>query len=236
MESLHAAAACRWDGGEWRLDDERLQGSLAVGTFDLPPIPLGRLPETRSGLPGQNPENGHRASESLRARFPNTHVGTPLCDYDHSNCQPQQSLDAALPPLPPSACRLPQRTHREAKSNRPHCEVARALESPETPFPHVVIVWATENESLAKSSGERRWLQQGTPILLSFAEEENAVVVHEALLTHRAAQLKGRTASSGRSRASRAERQRQEEHAAHPEGKLRNGEASPCEGWPPPKG
>lgn len=163
------------------LGKEQLKNGVAIGTFELPPIPLARLPETRLGLPVKN---GHK-NRTWR-RYPNTHGGLPLCDYDESNCQPHQLLNTAIPPLPPSACRLPCRTHREMHTVRTKSDVSVVVESPGTPYPHVVIVWTTSSASLAKCSGTTRRLQQGTPILMSFVSKDDAAAAQEALLLHRA--------------------------------------------------
>mmetsp|Transcript_18278 Transcript_18278/g.33280 ORF Transcript_18278/g.33280 Transcript_18278/m.33280 type:complete len:641 (-) Transcript_18278:78-2000(-) len=163
------------------LGKEQLKNGVAIGTFELPPIPLARLPETRLGLPAKN---GHK-NRTWR-RYPNTHGGLPLCDYDESNCQPHQLLNTAIPPLPPSSCRLPCRTHREMHTVRTKNDVSVVVESPGTPYPHVVIVWTTSSASLAKCSGTTRRLQQGTPVLMSFVSKDDAAAAQEALLLHRA--------------------------------------------------
>lgn len=170
--------------------EERLKNGVAIGTFELPPIPLARLPEARLGLPVKN------GKKDRRQRYPNTHGGLPLCDYDESNCQPHQLLNTAIPPLPPSSCRLPCRTHREMLSQRAKDNVSFVVESPGTPYPNVVIVWTTSSVSLAKCSGTTRRLQQGTPILLSFVRKEDASSIEDALLHHRARCLDESTGSA----------------------------------------
>jgi len=171
---------------------EHLRNGVSVGTFELPPIPLARLPETRLGLPAKREptKDPRQGGKSQRPRnFHSTHGGRPLCDYDESNCQPHMALDASIPPLPPSACRLPQRTERELRTQRALHEVSLVVESRGTPFPNVIIVWTTSSASLAKSSGHTRRLQQGVPILLSFVREEDAMSAHDSLLKHRAMRL-----------------------------------------------
>merc|ERR1719265_2317395 len=174
---------------------EHLRNGVAVGTFELPPIPLARLPETKQGLPAKreptkDPRQADKSGKSHRPRnFHSTHGGRPLCDYDQSNCQPHTALDASIPPLPPSACRLPQRTERELRTQRALDDVTLVVESRGTPFPNVVIVWTTASASLAKSSGHTRRLQQGTPILLSFVNKEDAKAAYDALLKHRSNRL-----------------------------------------------
>lgn len=184
------ASAMLGEGTEPSL--EHLRNGVAVGTFELPPIPLARLPETRLGLPAKREptKDPRQGGKSQRPRnFHSTHGGRPLCDYDESNCQPHMTLDGSIPPLPPSACRLPQRTERELRTQRALHEVSLVVESRGTPFPNVIIVWTTFSASLAKSSGHTRRLQQGTPILLSFVSKEDATTAHDALLTHRAKRL-----------------------------------------------
>jgi len=177
---------------------EHLRNGVAVGTFELPPIPLARLPETRLGLPAKREptRDPRKDGKSHRSRnFHATHGGRPLCDYDQSNCQPHMALDGSIPPLPPSSCRLPQRTHREMRPQHLPDDVTLVVESRGTPFPNVIIVWSTASASLAKSSGHSRRLQQGTPMLLSFVNKEDATTAYDALLKHRAKRLDEWTSS-----------------------------------------
>lgn len=75
------------------------------------------------------------------------------------------------------------------RTQRTSCDVTSAVESRGTPYPHVVIVWATASTSLAKSSGMTRRLQQGTPVIMSFLNKDDAASAYDALLHHRAARL-----------------------------------------------
>lgn len=179
-----------WEGAENCL--EHLRNGVAVGTFELPPIPFARLPETASGLPAKREaaKEPRQMNKSNKPRhFHSTHGGRPLCDYDESNCQPHMSLDAAIPPMPPSACRLPASTYHDFQTQAERKNITPAVESSGSPYPNIIIVWTTSSASLAKCSGYTRRLQQGTPILLSFGREEDAKAAYDTLLKYRAQQL-----------------------------------------------
>uniref|UniRef100_A0A7S2GGJ3 Uncharacterized protein n=1 Tax=Alexandrium andersonii TaxID=327968 RepID=A0A7S2GGJ3_9DINO len=118
-----------------------------------------------------------------------THGGMPIWEYDSSNCHPHQGLGAGMPPLPPAACRLPQRTHREIRSHRPSPELSAILESDKPPSQHVLVIWSGSSASLAVSSGYTRRLQEGVPVLLCFPDESAAAHACDMLLHHRAARL-----------------------------------------------
>lgn len=179
-----------WEGSENCF--EHLRNGVAVGTFELPPIPFARLPETAAGLPVKREaiKDPRQASKSQKPRhFHSTQGGRPLCDYDESNCQPHMALDAAIPPIPPSACRLPASTYHEFETQLECNDITLAVESSGSPYPNIIIVWTTSSASLAKCSGHTRRLQQGTPILLSFVREQEATAAYDALLKYRAQQL-----------------------------------------------
>mmetsp|Transcript_98762 Transcript_98762/g.313431 ORF Transcript_98762/g.313431 Transcript_98762/m.313431 type:complete len:499 (-) Transcript_98762:127-1623(-) len=160
--------------------EEWFSNSVEVGNFELPPIPLARLPESRSGLPSKgNCQQGPAGQK--------THGGVPFWEYDMSNCHPHQGLSGAIPPLPPAACRLPQRTHREMRSSRPSVELLSSMDGP--PFPYVLVIWTASSASLAMSSGQTRRLQQGVPVFLCFPGENDAAHACDALLQHRSARL-----------------------------------------------
>lgn len=181
--------------------DEGLAMGVAVGAFDLPPIPLARLPQTASGLPAVVKEPGGRRRAAASGKKASVFAPStwpyargpvdprPLSAYDASNCQPEQALGPSIPPLPPSQCRLPSRTHREVRSHRDSEEVTAAVDARGTSFPHVLVVWTTSSVSLARSSGRTRRLQEGVPVLVAFASEVDAVAVRDALLLYRAARL-----------------------------------------------
>lgn len=167
--------------------DDWLSNGVAVGTFELPPIPLARLPETQPGLAEVRTLPGMEGVAPPR-RFPNTYGGMPVGEYDDSNCRPHQHMCTSIPPLPPAGARLPQRTHRELRTQRAN-EVAELLGSSTLPCPHITIVWTTPNRSLARSSGHTRMLQQGSPILMAFHEQDDAIATRDTLLECRATQL-----------------------------------------------
>jgi len=167
--------------------EEWLLNGVAVGNFDLPPIPLARLPESRSGLPpvaGATDEDGSSKAHQKwmkdvfrKLPYPRTHWGVPMREYDGSNCHPHVSMDGRIPPLPPSSCRLPQRTHRELRTRS---DRAPTVEFCATPCPYLVVLWAASEGS----SG-------GRPVLLSFPRKGDAALAYDALLRCCAAQLRG---------------------------------------------
>lgn len=168
-------------------EEEWLSNGVALGTFELPPIPLARLPETRSGLPKVTNHPGMQGALPPKA-FPGTFGGMPVGEYDSSNCRPHQHMETSIPPLPPGACRLPQRTHRDL-SKRIMC-TADLLESNETPFAHYLVMWTSASTHLARSSGKTRRLTQGDPVLICFRKQEEAQVAYNILLEYRARQTK----------------------------------------------
>jgi len=157
--------------------DEWLINSVEVGTFELPPIPLARLPASQRGLPKQASPPAHlRWLQDLYGHLPHTatHGGVPFYEYDRSNCHPGQALDARIPPLPPAACRLPRRSHHDLRSLRPTVEVAAAVEQDAARLQHVLAVWTAP---------------QATPMLLCLAGREDAVRACELLLQCRGVRL-----------------------------------------------
>eukprot|EP00928_Gymnodinium_smaydae_P080552 TRINITY_DN64228_c0_g1_i1.p1 TRINITY_DN64228_c0_g1~~TRINITY_DN64228_c0_g1_i1.p1 ORF type:complete len:401 (-),score=111.62 TRINITY_DN64228_c0_g1_i1:119-1321(-) len=148
-----------------------LANGLDVGSFDLPPIPLARLPPARMGLPEfKRPESRHNQ------------CSLPVGEFDGSNCK-HQSLSLPIPPLPPSTCRLP---------NRPRCDdlaplvpgagVGR-LPGADGPVPgHILILWTQP----AAGSPPRR----SVPVQLSFATQQEATTALEAFATLRASRLR----------------------------------------------
>lgn len=166
-------------------DEEWLSNGVALGTFELPPIPLARLPETRSGLPKVTNHPGMQGALPPKA-FPGTFGGMPVGEYDSSNCRPHHHVETSIPPLPPCACRLPQRTHRDLLENV--MSTAALLESNETPYAHYIVVWTTASTHLARCSGKTRRLQQGDPVLLSFRRQEEAQAAYNIMLEYRARQ------------------------------------------------
>lgn len=186
------AAMCQQDDGkdEHCLRegvDDWLSNGVAVGTFELPPIPLARLPETQPGLAEVRTLPGMEGVAPPR-RFPNTYGGMPVGEYDDSNCRPHQHMCTSIPPFPPAGARLPQRTHRELRTQRAN-EVAELLGSSTLPCPHITVVWTSPNQSLARSSGRTRMLQQGLPILMAFDQQDDAIATRDMLLECRATQL-----------------------------------------------
>ena len=108
-------------------EDHQTFAGERVGTFDLPPIPLARLPPTKEGLPQQWSQTTSTIKiSSSCVKYPKTYGGKPLCDYDASNCQSHQVAQGNLPPLPPSFCFLPPRTRREAKTQRTYRQLYEA--------------------------------------------------------------------------------------------------------------
>lgn len=130
-----AGRSCRGSGSPSRRGRAAatIADVVALGTFDLPPIPLARLPESSAGLPSTDPQErlqqrmSQRHSSAFQRRLRRAefalqeaekHWGVPLREYDGSNCPLHEALNPSLPPLPPSHCRLPQRTHRELRTTR----------------------------------------------------------------------------------------------------------------------
>eukprot|EP00927_Polykrikos_kofoidii_P012507 TRINITY_DN15393_c0_g3_i1.p1 TRINITY_DN15393_c0_g3~~TRINITY_DN15393_c0_g3_i1.p1 ORF type:complete len:424 (-),score=63.54 TRINITY_DN15393_c0_g3_i1:135-1406(-) len=161
---------------------ESLVNGVETGGFDLPPIPLGRMPVTRSGLPS-----------TRSAAVSGAHCSVPVGEFDGSNCH-HQALAMPIPPFPAASCRLRVRTHRDMRSHRPIPELQpQALSSSAglktIPHDHVVVVWTSPSTHLARSSGQTRRLQQGVPVLVSLSSHEEAVDLEALLLELRAAQM-----------------------------------------------
>jgi len=172
---------CRIVGVNVRSEfDEWLDNAVAVGSFDLPPIPFATLPETQTGLPSTDSVNdASQRSKGVQRGTACTAWRLPLCEYDTSNCQMHQAIDTPLPPLPPSSSWLPRRTHRELRM-----EEVPAAESKGTPLPHVVILWVTTagpTSAPDQSKVSRVRGQKGTPLLISLASEADAAMLHQAL-------------------------------------------------------
>lgn len=130
----------------WVDDTATDADEIALGAFDLPPIPLARLPETRSGLPSTDRVSvsglvqQKSSSRGSAQRGAGRNWDVPLGEYDNSNCQPHQMFRTPIPPLPPSFCRLPRRTHRDVRTRRAIGDPAATAAADAAP--HVVTVWA----------------------------------------------------------------------------------------------
>jgi len=155
-----------------------------VGSLDLPPIPLGRLPHTNGGLPCVAPGPGCLGSfhDEVQAKHPYTHCGLPLSDYDSSNVQPQCGLGAGVPPLPPCSGRLPHREIRPMQSRR---EVGDQVAAEAfAPLQYVVTLWL-KNVSAAISSGLAQRLRTGDPLMICFRTHSQAKQFRDTVMETR---------------------------------------------------
>lgn len=168
--------------------DEGLAVSVTIGAFDLPPIPLARLPETRSGLPTPRVEQptsrrkGESKAFSSASKDFDKYRSRPLATYDASNCQPEQTFAGAIPPLPPSDCRLPQRTHREIRSSRGFSEVSTAADSNGVRYPHVLVLRMSGGAMLGTATQAP---QDAPKLCIAFSTLADAEEVRQALQRHR---------------------------------------------------
>lgn len=183
-------------GSEDDQDGCAVLDAIDLGCFDLPPIPLARLPQSPAGLPTAlraAATSERRAGGGKHRGYGNDkpmekHWGVRLGEYDRSNCQPHQGLNAPMPPLPPSSFRLPHRTHRELRSHREpgsdsaaaHAALAAAVAvaADAAPLPHLVVV---RTVVLRTGSG------LGPLLALCFQQEEDADAACAALLRASAA-------------------------------------------------
>lgn len=120
-----------------------LSEAVDLGCFDLPPIPLARLPQSSKGLPSVPAAKDEKRKSKHPWKQADCHWGLRLVDYDQSNCQTQLSIGSRMPPFPPSFCRMPRRTHRELKSEADLntsgiTAVVTAVEN--SPFEHFVAL------------------------------------------------------------------------------------------------
>lgn len=178
--------------------DEWLCNGVEVGTFELPPIPLAKLPQSKAGLPSEAAMKEAFELKLVKGAFRRpqssaSHGGVPLKEYDGSNCNAHQAYAAAIPPLPPGACRLPQRTHRELRSKRNHHD-SSASNIDGAPFPHVLLVRIALSGTVAvkNSRGQGLPCQHGNTIAMCFTTAEDAARTRDVLLHSRATKLKRR--------------------------------------------
>jgi len=140
-----------------------IEAAASTGAFDLPPIPLARLPDTRGGLPAVGPDTWHGQGAG-RSMF-------LAAQYDQSNVFPRGLLDAGLPPLPPTSSRLPSRAAAlasglvfdgaatQSDDRAPARSAPASQRSRCAPWAHVILV---RTSALASSSAS---LERTAPAL-----------------------------------------------------------------------
>lgn len=158
-------------------------------SWEVPPIPFGKLPVSRPGLP---------ARWQVPAKIPAGRwlQGQPLGDFDRSNAQLHQHLSVGMLPLHASVGRLPPQSpaSRQLPEDRHLHETAEWVRQRLQCLPPschtAVVVWVGDSENMARSSGRGcRLRNEGTPAIVGFADAADAAKAHEEILLRRAKRL-----------------------------------------------
>ncbi|CAE7742574.1 unnamed protein product [Symbiodinium sp. CCMP2456] len=158
-------------------------------SWEVPPIPFGKLPLSRPGLP---------ARWQVPAKIPAGRwlQGQPLGDFDRSNAQLHQHLSVGMLPLHASVGRLPPQSpaSRQLPEDRRLHETAEWVRQRLQCLPSschtAVVVWVGDSENMARSSGRGcRLRNEGIPAIVGFADAADAAKAHQEILLCRAKRL-----------------------------------------------
>jgi len=185
-----AEAAAVAEVAEFETPWSGIEGAADTGAFELPPIPLAQLPVTSRGLPEQAGDEGAEARQLGVFEVRLTQRGFSAAQYDQSNVCASGPLDSAIPPLPPSTCRLPKHgtganacRDVAALTDRAERSEGRSEGLPQVssraPWAHVVVVRIAGSRSQgADASGVA---QLGGFVCLSFPSAELSEAARVAL-------------------------------------------------------